>query len=197
MGGMEDVRRSPLRLFTGIALSEEVRGCVARIADRLGDEIEGVRWVPRENLHVTLKFLGDCDPGSVDGILEAMRPAREHLPLCLDVGGVSAFPSQPSARIIWVGADDRSGAAAALFTDLEGALRRLGFEKEKRRYRPHVTIGRARRSAIRLPEGIGDRFAEMLPLEVHDIVLYRSSLSSSGATYEIMGRAGPGEETGG
>lgn len=194
---MKDDRRRSLRLFTGIALSEEVRGHVARITGELKDRIEGVRWVPGENVHVTLKFLGNCHPGSVEDILEAMETASAHLPLCLDVGGVGAFPSQSSARVIWVGARDPSDSAAALFADLDGALRRLGFEREKRRYRPHVTIGRAKRSAVRLPEGISDRFAEVLPLEVRDIALYESCLSSSGATYTILGRAGPAEETGG
>ncbi|MFH1149879.1 MAG: RNA 2',3'-cyclic phosphodiesterase [Actinomycetota bacterium] len=194
---MNEVSENPLRLFTGLALSDAVRAFVARVTRDLSDEIEGVRWVPDENLHVTLKFLGDCDPASLDAVLAAMEAARGHLPFRLDIGGVGAFPSQASARILWVGAGDPSGRALLLFAGLEKALRRLGFAREKRPYRPHVTIGRARRSAIRLPEGIGDRFAEVLPLEVREIVLYRSSLSSSGATYEILGRVGPGDETGG
>ncbi|MBU1672087.1 MAG: RNA 2',3'-cyclic phosphodiesterase [Actinobacteria bacterium] len=194
---MKEVSENPLRLFTGIALPDAVRAFVARVARSLSGEIEGVRWVPDENLHVTLKFLGDCDPASVGDVLAAMEVARGHLPFHLDIGGMGAFPSQASARILWVGAVDPSGRAALLFADLEKALRRLGFARDKRPYRPHVTIGRARRSAIRLPEGIGDRFAEVLPLEVRGITLYRSRLSSSGATYEILGRVGTGDETGG
>jgi RNA 2',3'-cyclic 3'-phosphodiesterase len=183
--------RQKLRLFTGLYLTPEVRQQVANISGTLSGVVEGVRWVPQENLHVTLKFLGSCEQSLIENIIEIMKKASEFLPLDMIVGGVGAFPSLGSARVIWVGASDIDGRVEKVHDILEKGAAKCGIPKEKRPYRPHITIGRARKSPVALAQEVAGRFDSEISLEVVDVVLFSSELKSTGAEYTIIKRVGP------
>lgn len=182
------------RLFTGLALTPEVREHIAGISRRMSGEIEGVRWVPAENLHVTLKFIGWCEQEKIPRIIEAMSEAAAQLPIELSIGGPGGFPSSASARVIWVGAEDRSGRLSTIFRIIERGAEGCGFPREKRGYRPHVTIGRAKKKPVRLPAGPPGESRAPLLLEVEDLVLFRSELKSTGAEYSVVERVRPVED---
>ncbi len=179
-----------LRLFTGLYLSQEVRRHVADISAALSEGVEGIRWVPQENLHVTLKFLGSRDQSLIKDLVETMRKATDYLPLTLTVGGVGAFPSLGSARVIWVGASDLEGRVDKVYNVLEKGAAKCGFPKEKRPYRPHITIGRARKGPITITPEVAGRFDQELPLEIDEILLFSSQLTSTGAEYTVLERIG-------
>ncbi len=179
------------RLFTGLALSEEVGGYVQEVIDALSTSVEGVRWVPGQNLHVTLKFLGACEWPLVDRIVAAMREAASLMPVELSVGGVGGFPSLGSARVLWVGADDVEGRLHKVYNILDRGAEKCGFTSERRRYRPHITIGRARKRPVGIPESLALSFDRRLAMKVTDIILYRSVLKSAGAEYSILERISP------
>lgn len=178
------------RLFTGLSLTPEVRDYVSGVVVELSREVPDVRWVPTENFHVTLKFLGVCDEDQVEDLVAAMRKASRHLPLELTIGGVGAFPSSGSARVIWVGATDLEDRVEKVYNVLEKGAEKCGFPREKRRYTPHITVGRSRKQPVSLPRGLLERFTEKLPLEVRDIVLFESVLRSSGAEYSVLEKVG-------
>jgi 2'-5' RNA ligase len=180
-----------VRLFTGMSLKPEVRDCVTRVITELSETIDNVRWVPSDNLHVTLKFLGLCQWSVVPEIIGVMKKAATHLPLSLQIGEVGAFPSLGSARVIWVGAADLEGKAKKVYNVLEKGAERWGIPREKRNYRPHITIGRARKNTVRVTEEIAGSFCERLVLEVNDLVLFKSDLKSTGAEYSVLERTGP------
>lgn len=185
-----------VRLFTGIELDEPSRQLVSDISDSLSRKITGVKWVPRENYHVTLKFLGWVDPGAVRETVESMRMAAVHLPLRLRIGEAGAFPSLSSARVLWVGAVDLDEKVERVFGKLDKAAQGIGVRREKRRYHPHVTIGRSGKKPVRV-----SREDLLLPdrkviLDVKEITLFRSEFKSSGVSYTVIERAGgPGGET--
>lgn len=179
-----------LRLFTGLYLSQEVRRHVADISAALSEGIKGIRWVPQENLHVTLKFLGSRDQSLIKDLVETMRKATDYLPLTLTVGGVGAFPSLGSARVIWVGASDLEGRVDKVYNVLEKGAAKCGFPKEKRPYRPHITIGRARKEPITITPEVAGRFDQELPLEIDEILLFSSQLTSTGTEYTVLERIG-------
>ncbi len=179
------------RLFTGISLTPEVRRFVAGISERLSTTIADVRWVPAENLHVTLKFLGACDHDQASAIVEAMHNAAKHLPVRLEVGGVGAFPSQRSARVLWVGAADLEDRIVKIYNVLDKGAEKCGFQRENRRYTPHVTIGRSRKKAVSLPADMQGGFIEELTMRASEIVLFESVLKSTGAEYKIVESVGP------
>ncbi len=175
------------RLFIGIPLTDSERRRVARLQRDLDGMTSGVRLVPEENLHVTMKFLGDCDAAMIPALEEAVSLAAKMLPLRLRISGVGGFPSQRSARIIWAGAAEETGALQEIFSSIEKGVSRCGVPKEKRSYRPHVTVGRARN-----PIAIPSEAAELLPeteMPVDEIFLYRSDLSNGPPVYTVIGRA--------
>ncbi|MDD5749063.1 MAG: RNA 2',3'-cyclic phosphodiesterase, partial [Actinomycetota bacterium] len=95
-----------LRLFIGIPLTGGLKTLVSQIVDAIDKDLSGVRWVPKDNLHVTVKFLGRCSEMIVPGLLDTMGKIKELLPLSLIVGGIRGFPSSSSAKVIWVGTED-------------------------------------------------------------------------------------------
>jgi 2'-5' RNA ligase len=178
------------RLFTGLALTPQVRDFVAGIAERLSLEVPGVRWVPPPNLHVTLKFLGWCEPDRIPKLVDSMAEAAALLPVELAIGGIGGFPSHGSARVVWVGAEDPSGRLKKVYEILEKGAARCGIPREKRVYRPHITIGRAKKKPVSLPVETLEEQGVRPKLAVGDIVLFRSELKSTGAEYTVVQRIG-------
>lgn len=143
--------------------------------------------MPEQNLHVTLNFLGRCEVGWVLALVESMREAAAALPLELVVRGAGGFPSHSSARVLWVGAEDISGGLAAVFKAVDRGAEKCGIQKEKRAYRPHVTIGRAKRP-VSLPAEARGLDDEGVIMPVSEILLYESELTSAGAVYTVLER---------
>jgi 2'-5' RNA ligase len=180
------------RIFTAIPLTDDVREHVAGVERELSTALDGVRWVTAENLHVTLRFMGECTAGKAEELQIWMRKAALHLPSNLVVGGVGGFPSQASARVIWVGAKDTTSDIEKVYNILDKGAEKCGFGREGRKYRPHITLGRARRKPVRLPPELVERFAaEEVALEVTALVLFRSDLSNASAKYTEIARIGP------
>lgn len=179
------------RLFCAIELSDLVRARVSEVAGLMEPHMRGLRWVPSENLHVTLRFLGNFPENRIDSYVEWMKKASRYLPLVLEVGGVGGFPSPGSARVIWLGASDRSERIQKVYNVLDEAAERCGLSREGRRYNPHITVARTRRP-VRIPAGlIEDLSRDRMEMEVGQIVLYQSILSEDGARYGIVERVGP------
>lgn len=180
-----------VRLFAGIELTRDVREYARGVTDRLSEGVGEVRWVPARNMHVTLKFFGLCEPGLIPRLAGVMMEASALLPLELNVGGTGGFPSQGSARVIWVRALDTSGRLSEVHGVIERGARRLGVEKERRAYSPHITIGRARKRPVRIPDDILDEETGPLVLDVSELVLFESVLKSTGAEYQVLRRVSP------
>lgn len=187
-------QKERMRLFVAVELSDEQKHGVYRFQQKLKGYLDGVRWVRPEGLHLTLKFLGETEAGRVRSIKEAMdKIAGESGAFDLTFGGVGVFPSPARARVIWVGLENGADPAIQLAEKFESALVFEGFKKEKRKYSPHLTIGRLR---YPLPE---DRVKKFLDREavfrtstvkVREAVLFESILSRHGAEYKALYRAG-------
>lgn len=188
MNGQEDLR---IRLFTGMSLSPEVRDYASNVLDKLRETVDGVRWVRPENLHVTLKYFGWCDPGIINELEGLLEEAAAHLPLRMKVGGIGGFPSQGSAKVIWMGAQDEDRKIEKVYKSLDGGAQRFGFRKERRPYSPHITLGRAKNKPVGLPPEVLQDSGARLILEVGDLVLFRSVLKSTGAEYSLVKKVGP------
>ena len=149
-----------------------------------------VSWVAPENLHVTVKFLGNVDAARVPSVIDALRSAvRGHAPFDLEVGGLGAFPSATRARVLWAGLIGGTAPLGALAASVEDALAHLGFPREDRPFSPHITLARVRepRRSPELAEALGvasgRRFGQVA---VPDIALMRSDLSPRGARYSTL-----------
>jgi len=181
-----------VRAFVAVRMSEQVEDSIASAIDELRHPQDGVRWVPRANLHITLKFLGAAvDMHRLQGLTAGLRQlATKTAPFAVAATGIGAFPDIQHPRAIWVGLHNvESGALAALAARLETAAAEYGFEREKRRWSGHLTIGRV--GDRRLTDETRDalnvaREREFGVSKIESITLYRSHLGPNGASYEAL-----------
>ncbi|MEX2672547.1 MAG: RNA 2',3'-cyclic phosphodiesterase, partial [Phycisphaeraceae bacterium] len=171
------------RCFVAIPLDEMV---VADLADAMaGLTLEGMRRPPLENLHVTVKFLGDVDDPQMPQILEALATATEDVPpFELELQGLTYLPNPRRPRVL-AAKLDRPAPLLKLQQQVEELTHAIGFQKEGRVYNPHITLGRYRKP----PRDVVDlqQASEQLKGEsgwpVHSMVLLQSVLESAGPRY--------------
>lgn len=182
-----------LRAFIAISLPEPVLQGIVTAQETLKRSGLKIRWVRKEGIHLTLKFLGDIDRDSVEKISEAMeRATGSFSPFTLWAEGIGVFPNLRRPRVAWVGLSGDIEILRALQRDLESQLSGLGFPKEKRPFKGHLTLGRVkgRLDGIKLQEALedlGDFRTESFTAQ--SIVLFQSELRPDGAVYSRVAEA--------
>ena len=171
-----------MRLFVALSLPAGVLKDLARLCSGL----PGARWVAPENMHVTLRFIGEVDGPGADDVHMALRGVRGRtFPLYLS--GLGSFQRGRKLRMLWAGVDDQP-VLVHLRDDVEKALVGSGLEPERRKFKPHVSLARFK-------EQPGNKLGPYLeangtfsagPFPVTAFVLMRSYLSQAGAHYEVM-----------
>ncbi|MFQ6012080.1 MAG: RNA 2',3'-cyclic phosphodiesterase [Thermoplasmata archaeon] len=169
-----------------IAVDIESTPGMIRFLDALRGTRARVRVVSPENLHLTLKFLGETDDGLVASLREALAEAvKGEEPFTLTLHGTGAFPSRRNPRVLWIGVQG-GDPLVRIATRLEGGLQGLGFPRERRRFAPHLTVGRVKGRADReeLTELLEAHRDEAFGTQrVEELRLKRSELRPSGARY--------------
>jgi len=175
-----------MRTFIAVPVDDAIRSRLAQAQDRLRAAPCTVKWVRPEQMHVTVKFLGEIEPEAVSAVAEAMAAAaRGMAPFDMAITGLGAFPGRGAPRVVWAGADD-DGSLAAFHDRLEEHLEPLGVERETRAFSAHLTIGRARdrRGAGPLRRPIdAEARTPFGSQRVAEVVLFRSVLSPAGPAY--------------
>src|SRR5437867_9221492 len=122
-------------LFIAVDLPDEIREGLQDVQRDLGSVSGSARWVAPESIHITLKFLGEVPSKRLNDIHEALA-GLSWKPFRIDLRGVGFFPGTRSPRIFWVGME--APTMSALAEELDARLARIGFETEKRAFRPHI-----------------------------------------------------------
>lgn len=184
-----------MRIFVGVELEEaQRRACAAAISD-LQSQLHGVRhltvrWVPEENLHITLWFLGEIKEDAAARLMDALRTPWTIERFNLTVGDAGAFPPSGPPRILWFGVREGADSLEATYRDLAARFAVLRYEAERRPYHPHVTIGRIkdvdRLGSRELRDALRDHVFTAASQRVTTITLFQSRLSPHGARYEPL-----------
>ena len=170
-----------MRTFVAVFPPPEIRRALVGAAREL-PVVGEVRWARPENVHLTLKFLGNVSGEDLDGVAEALEPVRpRHGPFEAELSGFGAFPSARRARILWAGIGEGSEPLRALARDVETSLEPLGFEREDRAYVPHLTLGRARGRPVSLEAG--GTPPPVPGFLVRSVELVESVLGAAGSAY--------------
>ena len=183
--------RNQIRAFVAVSLSVAVRASVDKLIRALKQEIDGIKWVDTQNLHITLKFLGDVPMNELHRIIAAVQRGAETVETFdLEFRGCGVFPNPEQPRTLWIGCGSGSKELTILATALENELFKLGFPKESRRFSPHLTIGRTKRDA-RISDAVSRFLAEHSEQPfgssgVDDIIVYSSELTRSGPIYDEL-----------
>ena len=153
---------------------------LGRAIDQLEQHVAGARWVPKENIHLTLAFLGRVDDQRIGVISSAIGEAVQgHVDFGVRLGELGAFPSTRRARVVWAGLDDPTQGIAGLAGSVGEAMEGLGFPREKRAFAPHVTLAR-----LKTPGRVElDATLEPVPFAVERISLFESRLGRPHAVY--------------
>jgi RNA 2',3'-cyclic 3'-phosphodiesterase len=155
----------------------------------LRQRISGIRWTPRSNCHLTLKFLGDIDERQIEPVGQVLERELSLFPrFTINAKGLGVFPDAKRPRVLWVGVEGKP--LAALAEKVEKSLASLGFAQENRKFTPHLTIGRWRQFK-RSNKDLTDALAKWQDRDfngstVHELVLFQSILGPSGAEYRRL-----------
>lgn len=180
-----------MRLFVAVNLSSEIRERLATVQDRLRHAQADVSWVRPENIHITLKFLGETEEKRLPSIREALADAaRTGASFPMEIAGVGSFGGRVP-RVVWVGVRDGARPLTDLARQVEHVLARLGFPKEKREFSAHLTLGRVR--SPRNAEGLlatlhAAREEQFGSITAREFVLMQSQLQPSGSVYTLLER---------
>ncbi|MCE5323308.1 RNA 2',3'-cyclic phosphodiesterase [bacterium] len=176
-----------IRTFVAVLIDDDIRRAVAEVQSRLKQLAPDVKWVAPENFHITLKFLGNVDESVIPDVISAVEDgARGFSPFDLAISGVGAFPNPARARVVWVGSRGGRERLSDLAQSIDGKLAELGFEKEDKPFKAHITIGRVKTSRYlrTLAEGIGNVDADNLGLQrVSGVAVMSSELGREGPAY--------------
>lgn len=192
-----------IRLFVALELPKNVLQALSILQADLQKQIPDkiARWVRPENIHLTLKFLGDAPVEQVDEIAAAMKMATEvHAPMELAVAGLGMFPNPRNARVLWVGVNGSTEALGNLHASLEERIVPLGFPTESRPFNAHLTLARANRRASRDEKkafgalATQNEVGELAAWRAASVSLIRSQLKPGGAVYTRMAEAALSEK---
>jgi len=179
-----------IRTFLALDLDASVRRVIATVAGQLPVGESKVRWLEPQNLHVTMKFLGDVPDADVMGICRAVEDAAAGLePVEFDVVGLECTPARGPVKMVWAGVCESGRTLTNTFAGLESAMEALGFDVERRAFRPHVTVGRFRYCSD--PSGMRQAVArlgdEQFGIQsAGEVVVYSSQLTKQGPVYAAM-----------
>ena len=182
-----------IRTFIALELPPSVISLLAKVQEDLKSKRLRAKWVRPENIHLTLKFIGNINPGDIDIIGGAMMDAVDDFAaIDLVAGGVGVFPGIKRPRVIWVGLGGQIQLLFAMQRVLEDNLAALGFKKEKRPFKGHLTLGRFRQAVN--PNTIRQIMREYANLYSEEftarrIILFKSDLRPTGAVYSPLKKA--------
>ena len=176
------------------ALAYAAGESLRQASEREGLPANGVSWVKRENLHYTLRFIGDVGEDGARRIAEAAQEAaRGCAPFEVTLGAPGAFPKPREARVLWIGLASDEAPFADLAMRLERALERRGFTRESRRFSAHLTLGRVRTPShdwsVALA-GVNPLASEAAArFTVRGVSVVASTLSPKGSRYDVRAEA--------
>jgi 2'-5' RNA ligase len=176
------------RIFIAVDIPDEARRIIAAYIEDLRRRFPNARvgWERPEKFHLTLKFIGQIDDKTLEELCRAVGEAviRTNRFEAI-LGGTGLFPSTKNPRVLWIGLSGDDGEIASLAKVIDGVCEQFGIETEKRKFHPHLTIGR-----IKDPSGareLGEFHLNQNPiaeqLKVTDVVVYESKLSPAGSSY--------------
>lgn len=181
------------RLFYALLLPPSLLDAIAALTTTLRDADGGhdVRWTSAENLHITLRFLGEVDTRKRVRAAELLREAVMPERIVLRVGRLDAFPSLRRPSVIVLGVRDEEEGLREAWRMADTFADALGIPPEERAFRPHITLGRVRRGrtiGAELGSELQSRTIDLHSFAAQGIALMESSLLLSGARYEIVER---------
>jgi 2'-5' RNA ligase len=183
-----------MRCFIAIDINEEIRAAIADLQKQLAAKIDikkgDVKWVEPENIHLTLKFLGEIKDEQAAEVCEISKQVADaHKNFDIDIESVGSFGGR-SAKVVWVGAGKGTDELLALQKDLEDRLAQAGYPKEDREFSAHLTLCRVRnpKAGFKLADACkAFENYKLGSLSADAVCVYQSQLTPAGPIYTLLG----------
>jgi RNA 2',3'-cyclic 3'-phosphodiesterase len=179
-----------IRTFIAVEIPDNITSAIRELQQGLKDYGVDIRWIRPENIHLTLKFLGDVRAADIDNIYEAISRTVDGIAaIPLKAKGIGVFPGIKRPRVLWVGLTGQLESLMKLQKMLDSNLKGIGFPQEKRSFKGHLTIGRI--NTIMPGKKFGDALMAFRNFEseafiAHKIILFKSELKPQGAVYTLL-----------
>ena len=180
-----------MRLFVAVPFPAEVKNDLGKLIDDWRRERDKITWVKKENLHLTLKFLGETPLEKLDSLKRNLAANLYGLTaFSASLSGAGAFPNLNRARVIWIGVLEGKEKLSELAQKVEEATRPLGFPAAERAFSAHLTVGRVKNNRLseRLLAKVRACTFEAKGIIVSEVVLYQSELAPGGSVYTQLVR---------
>lgn len=180
-----------VRTFIAIEIPSSIQQQIADLQSMLKRENARISWTKSENIHLTLKFLGDVESDRIDPIPDAvLRACRNVHPFRLTVEATGFFPNRENPKVLWIGCKGDLETLFALQKDIENELAKSGFKKEKRKYSAHLTVGRVKSSFGIRPviEKMEASLFNAGEFVVKNINVMKSVLHPQGSIYTVLSK---------
>jgi|SRR5687768_10847953 2'-5' RNA ligase len=182
-----------VRLFVACEVPDDVRETIGETIETLRKKSgQAVRWIRPDGVHVTLKFLGEVPTKKLPAVKLAIQEAVVgHAPFELEFSNIGTFGGREGLRLMWVGIAGDVLRLEALVRAVNAALAVVGFEPERRPFRPHLTLGRVKdeistRHRAEIEVAVGKSTVPPVSWRTAQVSLMRSRLTTAGATYEVI-----------
>jgi 2'-5' RNA ligase len=182
-----------MRAFIAIPLPQEIKTFLANIQNQLKTSGADVKWVAPDNIHLTLKFLGEKDDEKIKQVIVILEEiAKDKKQFTARLASLGAFPEIASPRVIWVGIDRGNENSKLIAAELEERIAAIGIPKEEKGFSSHITIARTKSSKsmdnlVKELNLYADKFGqEKAEFNVNQIVLYKSTLTPKGPIYQAL-----------
>ena len=179
-----------MRTFIAIDLDQGIKEALSAFIDQLKEKSRNIRWIRREGMHLTLKFLGEIKEEKIPEIENILEKAvRNYQPFSLKIKGTGYFPlKKKNPRVLWIGVE-ADEALSSLQKRLENELEKIGIPREKREFHPHLTLGR-----VKAPSSVQETVCELErhkelvfgEMTINKITFFQSILKPSGAEYNAL-----------
>jgi len=179
-----------MRTFVAIDLDNKIKTRIDQIIDSLDTTDDRMKWITRQGMHITLKFLGEISESKqsdVENVLDKIT--NKHSSFILHCRGTGTFPHKSkNPRVLWIGLD-KSEQLKTLHCDIEDEMAGLGFPKDSRLFFPHLTLGRVKKKGqlhsvlSGLQQYHHEHFGDII---VKKVIYYKSTLKPTGAEYTVL-----------
>ncbi len=185
-----------MRSFIAINLPDQIKNSLTTIQDDLRKSGADVSWVARNNIHLTLRFLGDINDTQSKAITQILNEiAAQTRVFTMDLSGIGAFPSVISPRVIWIGIAADNQEIKKIAQLLEPRIQTVGIAAEKKEFNAHITLGRVRSDLNRVHLTNAIKELQACPeaakqaVAITTITLIQSTLTPRGPIYETLAAA--------
>ncbi|MEA1993253.1 MAG: RNA 2',3'-cyclic phosphodiesterase [Euryarchaeota archaeon] len=178
-----------MRSFVAVDLDESLRSKILDLQSRIGGKHMRIKFVEPENLHFTLKFLGDVEKRKIDEIYKTLkRDVKGQAPFEISLKGLGAFPSFSYSKVLWVGTENKNNPMTVIANKLNNDLTSLGFKKGKK-FMPHLTIARIKGAKnkekfLQILDGLKNETIGRMTVDT--VVIKKSDLTPQGPIYSNL-----------